>query len=224
MQPNTRQPNTRCTIIRQPITGSTFIRRIMAVLVSVGGLPLLVILLILSAGSTPATAQCAHGDPDGSGSVDINDYALFLECQAGGDGDAVGGGSLQPGCGSVDLDTDGDVDLQDFARFQSIFGVEHGPLFPTREYDVGNAPVSVAIGDLDGDGDIDFAVVNGGSDNISVLLNKGDGTYTDDVTYVAGEDPRSVAVDDLDGDGDIDLVAANGFNNFVTVLLSGCIP
>jgi hypothetical protein len=35
---------------------------------------------------------------------------------------------------------------------------------------VGDHPISVALGDLDGDGDL--AVANGGGDNVSVLLNR----------------------------------------------------
>jgi hypothetical protein len=42
-------------------------------------------------------------------------------------------------------------------------------------YGTGNGPRSVAIGDLDGDGDADLAVANEFSDNVSVLLNLGGG-------------------------------------------------
>ena len=78
--------------------------------------------------------------------------------------------------------------------------------FPTAgAYGAGDEPTSVAIGDLDGDGDPDLAVANGDSDDISVLLNAGDGTFVTDVTYGAGDYPRSVAIGDLDGDGDHDL-------------------
>jgi O-glycosyl hydrolase len=36
---------------------------------------------------------------------------------------------------------------------------------------VGSSPVSVAIADLDGDGNNDLAVTNSDSNNVSVLLN-----------------------------------------------------
>ncbi|PMB02035.1 hypothetical protein CI594_08275 [Fischerella thermalis CCMEE 5196] len=36
---------------------------------------------------------------------------------------------------------------------------------------VGNRPVSIAAGDLDNDGDLDFAVANNASNTVSVLLN-----------------------------------------------------
>jgi hypothetical protein len=52
------------------------------------------------------------------------------------------------------------------------------PLFDTRiDYGVGVGPYSVTTGDLDGDGDLDLAVANLGSDTVSVLLGNGDGTF-----------------------------------------------
>ncbi|MHC4064238.1 MAG: FG-GAP-like repeat-containing protein, partial [Planctomycetota bacterium] len=72
-----------------------------------------------------------------------------------------------------------------------------GPLFPSAQYTVGDAPHSVAIQDLDGDGDADLAVANRHSDNVAVLLNQGDGTFAAQVTYAVGNGPVSVATDDL---------------------------
>ncbi|GAH08116.1 unnamed protein product, partial [marine sediment metagenome] len=52
-------------------------------------------------------------------------------------------------------------------------------------YSADNGSLVVAIGDLDGDLDLDLAVANNISDNVSVLLNNGDGTFAADVTYGA---------------------------------------
>ncbi len=89
-------------------------------------------------------------------------------------------------------------------------------------YGVGDRPRSVAIGDLDGDLDLDLAVANGTSDDVSVLLGAGDGTFAADVTYGAGNGAYSVAIGDLDGDGDLDLAVANGYSDDVSVLLNDC--
>ena len=51
-------------------------------------------------------------------------------------------------------------------------------------YGACSVPQSVAVGDLDEDGDLDLAVANLNSDNVSVLLNNGDGTFAADVTSV----------------------------------------
>ncbi len=87
-------------------------------------------------------------------------------------------------------------------------------------YGAGDEPKAVVIGDLDGDGDPDLAVANQFSNNVSVLLNNGDGTFTAGVLYGAGDFPESVAIGDLDGDGDADLAVANLFDDNVSVLLN----
>jgi len=90
----------------------------------------------------------------------------------------------------------------------SVLALE--PLFySSLAYDAGDGPSSVCVGDLDGDNDLDLAVVNQTSDNVSVLLNNGDGTYAASVNYNAGDYPLSVCAGDLDGDYDLDLAVAN---------------
>jgi hypothetical protein len=44
-------------------------------------------------------------------------------------------------------------------------------------FDTGSLPVSVAVGDFNGDGRLDLAVANFYSDNVSVLLGNGDGRF-----------------------------------------------
>ena len=94
-----------------------------------------------------------------------------------------------------------------------------GPDFgPHVTYGVGSYPCSVAVGDLDGDNDLDLATANSGDDEVSVLLNQGDGTFASQVNYGVGDYPVSVAVGDLDGDGDLDLVT--GVEYSISVLLN----
>jgi hypothetical protein len=75
--------------------------------------------------------------------------------------------------------------------------------------------LSVAFGDLDGDGDLDALVGNGHTDVTgwlnTVWFNDGTGRFTDSGQQL-GEDYEStlsIALIDLDGDGDLDAVFGN---------------
>jgi len=86
-------------------------------------------------------------------------------------------------------------------------------------FGAGTDPDSVAVGDFNGDGKLDLAVANVGSNNVSILLGNGDGTFQAAVDYGAGSNPDSVAVGDFRGDGKLDLVVANDGSNNVSILL-----
>jgi hypothetical protein len=85
---------------------------------------------------------------------------------------------------------------------------------------VGDAPFSVALGDLDGDGDLDLVTANLADESVTVLLGDGAGGFVDRGQDPAvGDAPFSVALGDLDGDGDLDLVASLSGIGSVSVLL-----
>ena len=55
-----------------------------------------------------------------------------------------------------------------------------------------------------------MAVANEFTDDVSVLLNRGDGTFDAQQRFTGGRlRPSSVALGDLDGDGDTDMAVAN---------------
>jgi len=64
------------------------------------------------------------------------------------------------------------------------------------------------------------AVANNNSDNVSVLLNNGNGTFQTAANYDAGDYPIVVFAVDLDGDSDNDLSVANHFSDNVSVLMN----
>jgi hypothetical protein len=80
-------------------------------------------------------------------------------------------------------------------------------------------PVSVAVGDFNGDGKPDMAMVNSVTDDVSILLGNGDGTFQAAVDYSVHNNPVAVAVGDFNGDGKLDLVVASNGQNVVDVLL-----
>ena len=86
---------------------------------------------------------------------------------------------------------------------------------------VGEAPSSVAIGDLNGDQHPDLAVANLGSDDVSVLLGTATGTFVPAAgsPLKVGDAPASVVIGDLNGDQHPDLAVANLGSDDVRVLL-----
>ena len=76
-----------------------------------------------------------------------------------------------------------------------------------RNFAAGSRPRSVAMGDFNGDGRADLAVANDDSNNVSVLLGNGDGTFQAPRSFPAGSGPFSVAVGDFNGDGLPDLAS-----------------
>jgi VCBS repeat-containing protein len=94
----------------------------------------------------------------------------------------------------------------------------------TTPYDVGHTPVSVAVGDFDGNSRPDLAVANADSNNVSLLLGGAGGqffSFGSATTVAVCCDPYSVAVGNFDRDSDPDLAVANMDSDNVSVLLGG---
>ena len=82
------------------------------------------------------------------------------------------------------------------------------PLSQTQN-PVGAGPGAIVGGDFTGNGRTDLAVTDAESDEISILLNNGDGTFEPQVEYAVGVDPDAIAAGDFNGDGRIDLAVVN---------------
>ena len=76
------------------------------------------------------------------------------------------------------------------------------------------------VGDFTGDGRTDLAIANAASNDVSVLLGNGDGTFEPQVTYPVGSKPFGLVAGDFNGDGRTDLATANSGSNNVSVLLN----
>jgi hypothetical protein len=132
-----------------------------------------------------ATGAVALGDLDGDGDLDA------FEANRGG------GAHAEP---------DDPRDARDMVWLNDGAGA-----FADSGQRLGNGDgYAVALGDLDGDGDLDAYVGNayqGRADQ--VWINDGTGGFTDSGQRLGEEDAREVTLADVDGDGDLDAFVAN---------------
>ena len=86
----------------------------------------------------------------------------------------------------------------------------------------GTGPDALAVADVNNDGRPDLVSGNFTSNNVSVLLGNGNGTFTPasgSPVASGGTGPDSVGVLDVNGDGKPDIIVANSTSNNVSVLL-----
>jgi hypothetical protein len=153
---------------------------------------------------------------------------------------AYGTGLLPTSIGISDLNGDGAADLAvanlgdlDGSSVSIFLNRGDGSFGARQDFQTGDGPVSVAIGDLNGDGHPDLATADSEGNRpmgvgiyVSVLLNNGVGSFGPRHDYVVGDYPRQVAIGDIDGDTKPDLVTATygggTFNDWqaVSVLLN----
>jgi len=100
------------------------------------------------------------------------------------------------------------------------------PAFSAKtDFPTGTNPISIAIGEMNGDGKPDLVVADYISDAISILLNT---TLIEAVTpsfstkadLTTGAGPHSVAIDNFNGDGIMDIAVANYGSWTVSVFLN----
>ena len=88
-----------------------------------------------------------------------------------------------------------------------------GTFAPSVAYTVGIGPSKVVVGDFNGDGKLDLAVLNTGTgesdSSVSILLGNGNGTFRAQKVTNLNIQCTGIAVGDFNGDGKLDLVASN---------------
>lgn len=93
------------------------------------------------------------------------------------------------------------------------------PSFTPTNYGVGAGPTNMAIGDFNNDGKQDIAVSNQISNNVSVLIGNGNGTFASQSTYAVGSGPYSIVAGNFNADTNLDLAVANSTSNNVSILI-----
>ncbi|HEU4402022.1 MAG TPA: VCBS repeat-containing protein [Candidatus Polarisedimenticolia bacterium] len=194
------------------------------------------------AGASPVSLAIDDFDGDGRQDLavanrDSNDVSILLGRGEGSFGPEVrfgASGSGSPQSVAVgDFNSDGRQDLVVAVITDTIclgcsgavsilLGRGDGSFGPAVQFGIGGTPVFAAVGDFNNDGRQDLAVANIrglGPAGVSILLGRGDGTFTPETYYQADSGSRSTVVGDFNGDGRSDLAVANNFTDTVTVLM-----
>jgi len=92
-------------------------------------------------------------------------------------------------------------------------------VFGRADFTTGIGPQSAIVADFNRDGKPDVAVVNEGANTVSILLGKGDGTFSPKNDFATGSFPVATVAGDFNHDGNLDLAVANNFDHTVSILL-----
>ena len=179
---------------------------------------------------TDRVISIAIGDFDGDGNDDIAAVSISVAVVLRGNGD----GTFTPGptidfkfdqfvaaaqLVAGDFNGDGKLDIaisdQQGDRMLILFGDGAGGLsFPvvTRMLTPGHNPQWMAVGDFNGDGKLDIAVVEPLPRDLTIMLGNGDGTFNQSlIPLPAGTSgPTQILAADFNRDGRTDLVIAGG--------------
>jgi FG-GAP-like repeat/Bacterial Ig-like domain (group 3)/FG-GAP repeat len=185
-----------------------------------------------------APQSLVTGDFNGDGKLDLaivnfgdNTVTVMLGTGTGqftaGPGSPIPVGTAPVFVASADFNGDNKADLivanSGDNTLTVLFGDGAGffTVAPASPIALAATPQSLALGDLNKDGNQDIVVVNSSARNVAILLGDGTGHFHAPAvaTVAVGSLPLAAAVADMNGDGNMDILVANSGDNTVSELL-----
>lgn len=126
---------------------------------------------------------------------------------------------------SADFNGDGNLDLVTGGQGQTVtvlLGNGDGTFRKAAHYSLPATPHKFATGDFNGDGKPDIAAItypSADAQEVSILINNGDGTFKTGGNFAVGEDPYDIVAGDFNKDGKLDLAVINVKSSNVSILL-----
>ncbi len=183
-----------------------------------------------------APAAVALGDVNHDGFQDIVAASAYGNCElllgtadgTFGEPSTFGYGATPQDVQLADVNGDGNLDAvianyygaYDTGSVSVMLGRGDGTFEPAVGYSAGSDNVSVAVGDVTGDGAPD--IVTAGYDMVNYVYaifilpnrNLGDGTFAAPMVYAVGDAPNDVTLADLDGENGLDVITANLYGGY----------
>ncbi|HTZ60378.1 MAG TPA: VCBS repeat-containing protein [Acidobacteriaceae bacterium] len=106
------------------------------------------------------------------------------------------------------------------ANIAILLGKGDGTFTTAPPIAIGGFPNAFAVGDFNGDGNPDLAVVQANAGTVSILLGDGHGRFTAEPSLLdTGTYVNSIVAGDVNQDGKLDLVVSNGNTGTVAIWL-----
>lgn len=123
---------------------------------------------------------------------------------------SITGGTRTDAVGAGDVNDDGrqDIVVAGNAGTVSVLTNGGGGTFAEATYPISGNASSIALSDLDRDGDLDIVQVSPNVNVVNVLVNDGSGIFGSATPLTTPGNPSGLALGDLNGDGFPDLVVA----------------
>lgn len=94
-----------------------------------------------------------------------------------------------------------------------------GGIFSRTDYMLEGKPSGLAIGDFDNDGNLDIAVASPETNDVTIFLGDGKGSFKEAERIPLGLRPASIAVGDFNGDGIPDMAITNYHSGEISMLI-----